>query len=281
MSTQPDSPGITPAGLALIASYSSRREAHERGLVALSMGLPYWVLHAGDRYDLLVETGSSPGVAREVAAYDHEINSPHAFVEFIDEASPATIALAYLFAIALATAFLFQKATEPWSVETFGSDSIALFDDREWWRPATALFLHGDLAHLLGNIAFGIWFLLLAARALGAPIAALAILLGGILGNTIAAAIYHPDHHISIGASTAVFATLGILVGNGLHHSLRNHDLTDLASRTAPLAGGLALHALTGAGGSDGPGNTDLLAHVSGFALGIPLGLAATIPRRA
>ena len=280
MSSQPDNSGITTADLALVASCPSHRDAHERGLVALSMDIPYWVLHTDGHYHLLVETHSSTAVSREVAAYDDDLHSPHPSIEFIDRVSPLTIALAYLFAIILGAAFLFQKANEPWSVETFGNDTLALFNDAEWWRPATALFLHGDLAHLLGNIAFGIWFGVLAAQALGPAIALFTIFLGGILGNTLTAGIYYPAHGISIGASTAVFAALGVLVGNGLYQSIRNHSLTNLASRLVPLAGGLALLALTGSGGTDGPGNTDLLAHVCGFLLGIPLGIVgASLPQ--
>ena len=137
----------------------------------------------------------------------------------------------------------------------------------QWWRAVTALTLHVDVAHLASNIAFGALFGYMAARLLGGGIAWLAIVLAGTLGNLVNGYVQEPDHS-SIGASTAVFAALGILVA----HALR--DITDrdrLLRRWKPLIGGIVLLALTGVGGE----RTDVVAHVTGFLAGLLIGWAS------
>ena len=76
-------------------------------------------------------------------------------------------------------------------------------------RLFTALFLHADWAHLLGNLVFLLIFGLSAERAMG-PWRLLALfLLGGAVANLAAAvAIGTPDRLI-IGASGAVSALIG------------------------------------------------------------------------
>jgi membrane associated rhomboid family serine protease len=76
-------------------------------------------------------------------------------------------------------------------------------------RLFTALFLHADWAHLLGNLVFLLIFGLSAERAMG-PWRLLALfLLGGAMANLAAAiAIGTPDRLI-IGASGAVSALIG------------------------------------------------------------------------
>jgi membrane associated rhomboid family serine protease len=236
------------------------------------MGLPYWVFPHDGNFHLLVETESLGEVAREVALYDDEPPLRAPADDPQSHASDTTLYLCYAYTIVLGAAFLLQKSQEPWSVNTFGNDTLAVFQSGEWWRTATALALHSDLGHLFGNMIFGVWFGVLAARALGPWIAALGFLVSGMLGNALSAWIYFPNHTVAIGASTAVFGALGLLVGNGLHTSLRNHSLSNLSSKLAPLAGGLALLGLMGAGDIQ----TDILAHCCGFLAGIPLGFAAT-----
>ena len=80
----------------------------------------------------------------------------------------------------------------------------------QWWRAVTALTLHVDHGHLLGNLLAGIVIGIVAAQLLGQGLAWLAILLAGALGNLIAALLRGPDYG-AIGASTAVFGALGIV----------------------------------------------------------------------
>lgn len=135
----------------------------------------------------------------------------------------------------------------------------------EYWRLVTALTLHADGLHLLGNILIGGVFIVRLARDLGSGLAWTLLLGAGALGNLINAALQHPDHR-AVGASTAVFGAVGILAALSLVRYRRN-----LRRRwPLPVAAALALLALLGTGGE----NTDLGAHLFGFACGLALGLA-------
>jgi len=100
----------------------------------------------------------------------------------------------------------------------WGALSGGLSSPEAWWnairdgsalRLFSALFLHADWAHLLGNLVFLLIFGLPAERTMGGWRFLLLFLLGGALANL--AALYtmgSPDRAI-IGASGAVSALLG------------------------------------------------------------------------
>lgn len=89
---------------------------------------------------------------------------------------------------------------------------------RDWWsmlhdgsvlRLFTALFLHADWLHLIGNVVFLLIFGLPAERQLGAWRLLLLFLCGGAVSNAATMmAVDRPDH-IIIGASGAVSALVG------------------------------------------------------------------------
>jgi rhomboid protease GluP len=135
----------------------------------------------------------------------------------------------------------------------------------EWWRVVTALTLHLDAGHITANLVFGVVFGFLAGQALGGGVAWLAIVIAGALGNLMNALIQAPTHS-SIGASTAVFATLGIIVSHALRYwgAVREKPLR----RWSPLIGGVLLLAYTGTGGE----RTDIVAHLTGFLAGLVIG---------
>lgn len=137
-----------------------------------------------------------------------------------------------------------------------------------WWRLITALTLHADLQHLLGNLAIGGIFVFFLCRELGSGLAWSLMLGAGILGNLINACLQSPDHN-SVGASTAVFGAVGILAAISMvryrQHLSRRWPL--------PVAAALSLLALLGTEGR----NTDLGAHLFGFGAGILLGALAEV----
>jgi membrane associated rhomboid family serine protease len=138
----------------------------------------------------------------------------------------------------------------------------------------TALTLHLDAGHITANLVFGAVFGFLAGQALGGGVAWLAIVVAGGLGNFINAFVQAPTHS-SIGASTAVFAALGVIVSHALHHwrAVREKPLR----RWSPLIGGVLLLAYTGSGGE----RTDIVAHLTGFMAGLVIGWAGSrLPRR-
>jgi rhomboid protease GluP len=79
------------------------------------------------------------------------------------------------------------------------------------------------------------------------------------------------SRHQSIGASTAVFAALGLIAGFVWRAKLMAQDRW--AYRLGPIVGGIALLAYTGTGGP----NTDIGAHLAGFVCGFGFGLLLTL----
>ena len=136
----------------------------------------------------------------------------------------------------------------------------------EWWRSITALTLHADVAHMTGNIGFGVLFGLLVSQYIGSGAAWLSIVLAGALGNSLNA-LLHQGLHQSIGASTMVFAALGMLGVFALkaHGNYRYRGVR----RWVPLISTLALLAFVGTGGE----RTDLFAHLWGYICGGAVGL--------
>jgi len=137
----------------------------------------------------------------------------------------------------------------------------------EYWRAVTALTLHLDVGHLLANLGFGTVFGWLAGQLLGAGVAWATVLAAASAANLLNAFL-QPATHSSVGASTAVFATLGMLAAYSWR---RRRDPGDRwAYRWAPLVAGVILLGFTGAGGE----RTDVLAHLTGFAMGALAGVA-------
>ena len=139
--------------------------------------------------------------------------------------------------------------------------------DGSWWRAVTALTLHADEGHLVGNLLAGMAIGTIAAQLLGQGLAWLAILLAGSIGNLIASMLRGPDFG-AIGASTAVFGALGIVSAFTRQCRWRERHLR--MRRLAPLGAGVLLLAFLGFGGE----RTDVVAHITGFAVGLGLGWA-------
>jgi membrane associated rhomboid family serine protease len=89
----------------------------------------------------------------------------------------------------------------------------------------------------------------------------------GAAGNVLSALVRSPEH-TSIGASTAIFASIGLLAA--LRQARRGDQAFSALRNWVPVAGGLALLAFLGLSGE----NTDILAHVLGFGSGIAAGWA-------
>jgi len=135
----------------------------------------------------------------------------------------------------------------------------------QWWRLVTALTLHADWIHLSGNLCIGGIFVIFLCRELGSGLAWSLLLGSGILGNLANAWAQSPTHS-SVGGSTAVFGTVGILAAISLVRFRKQRQ----RRWALPVAAALALLALLGTEGK----NSDLGAHLFGFAFGIVLGMA-------
>ena len=140
----------------------------------------------------------------------------------------------------------------------------------EFWRAVTALTLHVDFVHAAGNALALAVLLPPIVQRFGAGCALCLLLLAGVVGNVAAAAI-HDAGHTAVGASTAAFGAVGVLV------ALR---LVPGAARmqgkrwTAPVAGVLLLVTLGAAP------RADLTAHALGLVAGAALGFIAGVALR-
>jgi len=100
----------------------------------------------------------------------------------------------------------------------WGALSTGLAQPHDWWatiqdgsvlRLFTALFLHADWSHLLGNLVFLLIFGLPAERVLGPWRLMLLFLVGGAISNLTAISTMGAPDQIIIGASGAVSALIG------------------------------------------------------------------------
>jgi len=88
-------------------------------------------------------------------------------------------------------------------------EAWAVLRDGSAWRLFTALFLHADWPHLLGNLVFLLIFGVPAERVLGPWRLLLLFLLGGAASNLAALYVMGKPDQTIIGASGAVSALLG------------------------------------------------------------------------
>jgi membrane associated rhomboid family serine protease len=176
----------------------------------------------------------------------------------------ALVVAGFLLALYAATG---PAGTEDSAFGARGSAESARIRAGEAWRAVTALTLHADFGHVLGNAIAGALFLSAVFHLFGFGLGGALVLLAGVLGNLANAFVQAPAH-ATIGASTAVFGALGVLVG----HALANRH-TALERRPAwlPIGAALALLAMLGSEGA----RVDLWAHGFGLAAGVVAGASA------
>ena len=244
----------------------NRRQAEQYALVLTAMGLQSLIAPEGKFTILYVAHADTARANDELAAYDSENRRRPPEKDRLRPALPrAEVAMVYWVVLL----FFFAAARhEAFSFDWLGKGAVqsGLMLKGEWWRAVTALCLHTSGAHLLGNLVFGTVFLMLLSQVTGAGVAALTIITAGAAGNILSALVRAPEH-TSIGASTAIFASIGLLAA--LRQARREHFAISEFRNWTPVAGGLALLAFLGLSGE----NTDVLAHVLGFGSGIAAGL--------
>jgi rhomboid protease GluP len=257
-----------PAEPTEVYSSMSRSECDERALMLTAVGIQSAIWSDGARFMLSVDLNDANTAQFHLHAYDAERRATRTSAPRVQPATPqhpawvgSVLYVAVLCGIALAI------ATGIWPANAFerGELNGAQVHAGQWWRAWTALTLHRDAAHLIGNLGAGVWFGTLAARQLGAGSAWLLIVTGAAAANLFDA-LLGPSAYRSVGASTAVFTALGLMAA----HSWRTrYDQSQRwARRWSPLIAGAVL---LGWFGSTGEG-TDLVAHALGFGFGCLLG---------
>ena len=86
----------------------------------------------------------------------------------------------------------------------------------EWWRLATAVFLHGNLIHLLFNTLVLFDLGPAVEEMYGGARFLVLYFLAGITGS-LASLLWHP-FAISVGASGALFGLIGVMIAYGYRH---------------------------------------------------------------
>jgi membrane associated rhomboid family serine protease len=244
-----------------------RSACEERGFVLHAVGIDSAVAWHGRTWVLLVPAVAQAEALAQLAVYERE-NPPRRIPPAAEPLHRGSWAGALAYAATLLLVG-YLAGSSAGGRDWFEAGALVTAPTRagEWWRAATALTLHLDVGHLLANLGFGAVFGLLAGQLLGPGIAWATVLAAAGTANLLNSLV-QPATHSSVGASTAVFATLGLLAAYAWR---RRRDTGDRwAYRWAPLVAGVILLGFTGAGGE----RTDVLAHLTGFATGAIAGIA-------
>jgi rhomboid protease GluP len=250
-----------------LASQLPAQVARDWSLVLHAVGVRHELLSTASGGELWIAPEDHARAAREIERYLRENHGqPVAPVSWPKYRHALWGVMSYAAVlIAVTAAALYRVGGRNWVSR--GVLEIGLIDRGEWWRAFTALTLHADLEHLLANLAFGVLFAYPASQFVGVGVAWLAIVLAAGAANAIDM-ILHPPTHSVLGASTAVFAALGL--ASAFSWRRRASALLTWMQRASPLVAGVALLAFTGVGGE----RTDVLAHVLGFLAGVGTGYA-------
>jgi len=268
-----DSTDLVEAGV-----YSAPAEGFEHGLVVLAMGGSYYLAPSDTGYRLLVEPAALAAVREQLACFDREsIGWPPRPAVEERPARRLELFTPLLWALLVMAVFWGQGAWPGRWEEAGALDPRAVFDQGEWWRLATALFLHADVGHLVGNVVSGVFVFATVVSTIGRRRGWLLLALASLAGSLAVAALNYPGPYRSLGTSTAVFAGLGLLTGRALRVLQRPGRPHRWRTVLGPLAAGLTLLGLYGAGEA----HTDVGAHLTGFAAGLVLGFAAALARQA
>jgi len=244
-------------------------EAEERALVLRAMDIEHQLERAIVGWRIVVPEYEEERAREQWRLYDLENRatlSSHLLMGQDRVVREGAVAGTVCWALVLLAVFILQSRHQ-FGIDWVGAGrlDVAAVRAGEWWRAITALTLHVDAPHLVANIVFGAVFGTLLAREIGAGLAWLVILVGGVAGNLMNAVVQRPSH-TSIGASTAVFAALGLLAA--YLWSGRRLIRNSWARRLSPVVGAVVMLAWFGTGDE----RTDIVAHLTGFLSGFAIG---------
>lgn len=241
-------------------------QLHLNSLILSAAGISHTITQTDAVFWTITVTHENHAKAlAEISAYEEENQNWPLLPPQEDYFSPVFRANSFLIVISL---MLFHSVTGEWSIHsewftTGAVDSKAILVNSEYYRLITALTLHSDLVHLLGNCFLGGFLLHFYFHILGNGIGLFSLLLSASFANLLNV-IGHGPGHISVGFSTAVFSVIGILSAL----NFRQYRFNQPARLLLPLMAGAALLAMLGSSGE----RTDLGAHFYGLFTGLATG---------
>ncbi len=280
--TAPISPPPSPESAPLPAEEIALPVSEERLFlpwlaVLASQRIPYRVQYSENRKILLIPATAIERARHELAEYEKNTAAWQRRVETIDSAQPLLSDRGFFSALFFAFSLLhfhlwYENADCHW--RSLGVWEGALIRKGQWWRCLTALTLHSDYAHLLTNMFWGGTLLALVANEFGAGWGLTLMLSAGALGNALNAWLLPQAQYQALGASTMVFALLGMLSSASTcavwRQRRQGRGTFRIVQLWLPFLAGCGMLALYGTA----PG-TDLGGHLNGFLAGLLLGLLA------
>jgi rhomboid protease GluP len=245
-------------------------QAEEWALVLAAAGIPHRVAASGEGFALLVLEEDVARARAALEGFDAD-EAARAHPVAPDDDRPTPWFLGVLAGALLLAAFAVTGTPAGGSRWFDRGAAVAGLMRAEPWRAVTALTLHLDVAHVVGNAMATAVLLPPIGQRLGPGVAIFLVLLAGAAGNAVAAALHAPGHG-AVGASTATFAAIGIL--GAMRLLPHSGGRTTRKPWTIPAAA-LVLLVMLGAGRG-----ADVLAHVTGFLGGVIVGLATATIRR-
>ena len=269
----PDVLQPSPEELPMIPVFTTkdRQEALSCSLMLSSVGISHHLNQSDDGMILGVTDEDSQKARFQISTYLHENRNwppkPTSHVDdFVPMLQPPTLLL-------IGALSLFYTVTGPWSDHSFwftsgAGDATAILQNQEYYRLVTALTLHADSVHLLGNCFFGGFLFHFFCKLTGNGLGLFSMIITATVANYINV-LLHGGDHLFIGFSTAVFVIIGCLA----MISRKDRPNTKY-SRILPFMAGAALLAMIGSSGE----RTDLGAHFFGLCCGLVTGWALSHP---
>jgi rhomboid protease GluP len=260
-------------GLSTVYRSPRRRDCDERLLVLTAVGVNALVVLGEGAFLLRVPTEAAGYATQHLLQYESENRTPP------PPPTPAPVyphawvgCVAYVIVL-MGVATVLARGLVRLDAFDLGELDAARLQAGQWWRAWTALTLHLDGPHLAANLAAGVWFGYLAGRQMGVGTAWFLTVTGAAVANLLEG-LFGPAEHLSVGASTAVFAALGAM---SAYSWRERYQLPQRwARRWGPLVAGVILLGWTGSAGEGT--QTDVIAHIAGFAVGAVLGASVALP---
>ncbi len=254
-----------PAYSETVLATEKEQDVMSCSLVLSSVGISHRISQTPENTFLQVSSENLHAAQFQIQSYLYENRNwppkPDTSVEtFTQFLQPPTLLL-------IGALALFFTVTGSWSMDSSwftqgAGDADKILQGHEYYRLITALTLHADAVHLLGNCLFGGFLFHFFCRLTGNGFGMFAMLLTAGMGNYINVTL-HGDNHRFVGFSTAVFAIIGMLAMLNRHGRVSKRYV-----RVIPFMAGAALLAMIGSSGE----RTDLGAHFFGLCAGFVTG---------